>query len=83
MKTHNLVAGLSVLAGYYDKPDGYNTGAEHDVVYAYKTSRPLSREDVTKMLELGWIQEEVEGTGDDGALTVDDYNPDESWAAYV
>jgi len=76
MRTKDIIEGLTILQGYRDKPDGFDVGAEHDVLYAFATDRPLSAEDVARMIALGWHQE---GRSDDGP----EYDPEESWAAYV
>lgn len=75
MKLNNFIEGLQILQPYYDKPDGYHIGAEHDEFYAYATDKPLTPEHVAKLRELGWFQAEVE----DGAP----YDPAESWSAYT
>lgn len=80
MKDTDLIAGLQLLQPFYTKPDGYNCGAEHDILYAYATDKPLPPELVAKMIELGWVQEEC---GEGGEFTAADYDPDESWGAYV
>lgn len=79
MNLKNFVEGITILQPYYDMPDGYHLGAEHDQIFLYATSRPVSDEDVKKLRELGWFQSEV--------LTDDDekpvYDPTEGWSAYV
>ncbi len=75
-----FIAGLQILQPYYDK-DKYSIGAEHDVVYVYRTDRPLTPEDVGRMVALGWFQPEVH-TGDD-SFTADHYDPEEAWGTYV
>ena len=77
MKLGEFIDGLNILRPYYKDGDGYHIGAEHDVFYAYKTERPLSDEDVKKMVELGWFQEDGihEGEGE--------YSPDEGWSAFT
>jgi hypothetical protein len=73
MSIENVVQGLQILRRYYKT--GYNIGAEHDVIYAYKTQEPLSDVDAQSLVDLGWFQEGVE----DGSP----YDPEEGWAAYV
>lgn len=80
MTTSNLIEGLQILDRYRTK-SGYNIGADHDVIYAYRTNTPLHETDVARMVELGWLQEDR--AGDDGEFTAANYDPDESWAAYV
>ncbi len=82
MTVENLIAGLTILQPYYNKPNGYNVGADHDVIYAYATSRPLSDVDLLKMIELGWHQEHDERDYDNDFSQVD-YRQDESWMAYT
>lgn len=80
VRTKNIIEGLAILAKYRDDQDGYDTGAEHDVLYAYATSRPVVGPDLLRLVELGWIQEEQSG---DEEFSVDYYNAEESWAAYT
>ena len=86
MKTKDIIEGLQILQKYRDKQDGYDTGAEHDILYAYKTSRPLEPQDLARMVELGWFQEAAD-YGDDeetgGDFGVKHYDPDESWTCYT
>lgn len=82
MNTKDILAGMSVLLPYYDKQDGYHTGAEHEELRMFKTSRPLTPEDLDKMIALGWHQEHDERDyGKDFAPS--DYRPDEAWVSYV
>ena len=82
MRTHEIVAGMNLLLPYYDKPDGFHTGAEHDQLFMFATSRPLAPEDLAKMIELGWHQEHDERDyGEDFAPK--DYRPEEPWVSYV
>ena len=82
MTTQNLIDGLLILKPHYKKPDGYNIGADHDVVYGYPTKKPLPPEDVKKMIDLGWNQEYSDRDYNKD-FAVEDYRPDESWHAYV
>lgn len=79
MNTQNLIAGITILQKYRDSSDGYDLGAEHDAIYAFPTDKPISQEDVAKLIELGWSQEDVECD----EFTVVNYDPEESWCAYV
>ena len=81
MKTNDVVAGILLLQQYREKADGYDLGAEHDVIYASPTTRKLSIGDVEKMIKLGWHQDNVELSGEDFAAV--DYDPEERWATYV
>ena len=80
MGTKNIIEGLQILMPYYDRPDGYNLGAEHDTIYAYATDEQLSTQDVKKMIELGWEQERDDYDID---WTSDDYASDVGWFKYV
>lgn len=83
MTTKEVIEGLEILRPYYDKPDGHNIGADHDVIYAYATQRPLSDADVERMIALGWHQEH-DGRGDyEEDMTLKDYRMEESWNAFV
>lgn len=81
MTTKNIIEGLTILEKYRAKPDGYNTGAEHDQIYAYSTDQPASDDDVKRLVELGWFQQDVE-TGDD-EFTAEHYDAEEGWSCYV
>lgn len=80
MNTRKLIEGLEILQGYRNEPDGFHIGCEHDTLYAYETDRPLSQEHISKMIKLGWCQENPES--DDG-FEVKHYDPEESWVAYL
>lgn len=81
MKTDDLIAGLTILAPYYDNPGGYNCGAEHDVIYAYATDKPVADADVAKLKAMGWTQDDAEQSPDDDDDFV--YDPESSWSALV
>lgn len=76
MTTQKIIEGLNILEEYRDKPDGYHTGADHDILYAYATDRPLGTEDLARMKELGWFQE---GHSEEACF----YDPKDSWCAFV
>lgn len=81
MKLKEFMAGLQILKQYYkDDGDGYHIGAEHDIFYCYQTDTPLSPEDVQRMHELGWHQEEAVV---DGGWKPENYDPKESWSAHT
>lgn len=86
MKTPYIIEGLTILQKYRDEPDGFHTGAEHDCIYAFQTSEPLSQEDLARMIELGWFQEDAD-YGDDeetnGDFAEKHYDPEESWCCYT
>jgi hypothetical protein len=79
MTTQSIIEGLTILEKYRTKPNGYNTGAEHDQIYAYSTDLPASEEDVNRLVKLGWFQED---SGREGS-TFANYNPKEGWSCYV
>lgn len=79
MKLDKLIQGIQILQLYYTDPTGYHTGAEHDEIFMYRTDKPVSTEDVTKLIELGWFQQDVPGD----EFTVESYDPEESWSAYT
>jgi len=75
MRINQIIQGLTILQKYYNDPNGYHTGADHDVIYAYKTDKELSSDDLNKMYELDWFQ--------DGSEDDPQYQPDEGWKAYT
>lgn len=82
MITKNIIEGLIILEKYRTIPDGYNTGAEHGQIYAYSTDDPVSVDDLNRLVELGWVQQEVENDDDD-EFTAEHYDSDEGWSCYV
>jgi hypothetical protein len=81
MSTKKVIEGMSILLSYYNNPDGFNVAAEHDVIYMYRTDKSLSNEDLNKMIELGWFQENC--TSDDGEFDIESYDPNEGWQRFV
>ena len=85
MITKNIIEGLCILEKYRDNIDGYDTGADHDVIYSYATDKPVEEADLNRLVELGWTQEY--GIYDDSdsceEFTAKNYNPDESWTINV
>lgn len=77
MKLSDILTGISVLRPYYDDPDGYHVGADHDVIYMYATDRLMSADDVARMRELGWKQ--LDDQDEDEPV----YDHEESWSCYV
>ena len=59
MNIAEFLEGVTLLRPYYDNPDDYHIGAEHDVIYVYATDKPLPEGVVKKLCELGWSQEDV------------------------
>lgn len=80
--TVDLIAGLTLLQTYRDDETGFDVGADHDVIYAYETSKALSEDDVNKMVSFGWHQEhdEVDYESD---FKYSEYRQDESWHFYT
>ncbi len=86
MKTVEVIVGLQILQKYRDKQDGFGVGAEHDVIYVYKTVRPVEQPDLDRLIELGWFQEDVDYGDDeetDGDFAAKHYDSEEGWTAYV
>lgn len=81
MKFSELLAGLNILASYYDNRDDYHTGAEHDKISCYATDHPLSPEDVQRMIDLGWRQAVDYDENDE--FTVACYEPSATWEAFT
>lgn len=79
MKLSKFVEGINILRPYYNDPDGYHIGAEHDEFYMYATDKRLSDEDLKKLLALGWFQPEG-GAHED---TPQDYRSDNGWMAFT
>ena len=80
MSTQDVIAGMQIILPYYDQADGgFNTGADHDVIYMYATDKPVSAEDIAKIKELGWFQTDVE-EDDDGNV---EYDVDSGWQKFV
>jgi hypothetical protein len=52
----NLVDGINILRQYYDNPDGYYVGADHDEIYLYCTDRPVSKEHFDLLTAMEWHQ---------------------------
>ena len=80
MITSKIIEGLTILQKYYDK-DGFHCGAEHDVIYAYATDKPVGKQDLDRLIDLGWFQEGA--TNDEGELPSENYDPSESWACFT
>lgn len=79
MNIKNIIDGIAILRTYFENPDGYHLGAEHDEIFIFKTDHPMSPEDVARVRELGWFQTEAEDDEEDGA----EYSAEEAWCAYV
>jgi hypothetical protein len=80
MTTAKIIEGLTILEKYRNEPDGYNCGAEHDVLWAYATDKPVEGADLDRLIEMGWAQDRESYEEDFGPQH---YNPEESWRAYT
>ena len=81
MKLDNLIEGLTILRPHYKNGgDSYNTGAEHDQIYAYQTDTPLTETEAARMRELGWFQPDVP---EDDEENPGPYDPEEGWSAFT
>lgn len=79
MRSSNVIEGLAILYAYAGD-EQYCIGAEHDIIYFFKTEDPVSKSDLLKLVIMGWFQEVDTGDRD---FEVGDYDPEESWACYV
>jgi hypothetical protein len=52
-KTKDIIEGLQILSKYMN-PNGYDVGAEHDILYVYVEGPKPSGEDQLKLDKLGW-----------------------------
>lgn len=80
MTNANVIEGLTILQKYYEEKPGYNIGADHDVIYACNTTRPVEESDVQRLVELGWFQRHAEY---DEEFTASNYDPECSWWAFT
>lgn len=80
MKIKDILTGIEILRPYYSDPDGYNVGADHDIIYLYATDRPLPLDSAQQLFALRWNQCDSEES-EDGEYTV--YDPENSWSCYV
>lgn len=86
MITKQIIEGLCILEKYRDNIDGYNTGAEHDVLYVYPTDKPVDEADLNRLVELGWYQEYGiydEDSDREEEFGVKNYDPSETWSCNV
>ena len=74
MTIAGLIEGATILRDYYDNPNGYHVGAEHDQIFLWATQRSLPPEKVARMRELGWFQSYADE---------DTYDPEDGWSAFV
>lgn len=80
MKTRDVIAGLVILQKYREDQGGYDLYADRDELFAMPTSRPLSADDLSTMVELGWLQD-VDYRGE--SFTPEDYDDEASWMCYT
>lgn len=80
MKTRDVIAGLIILQKYRDSQDGYDLYADREQLFAVSTSRPLSIDDIEKMVALGWFQD-IYYLGE--YFAPEDYDEEETWVCYV
>jgi hypothetical protein len=86
MTTTAIIEGLTILEKYRDEADGFNCGAEHDVVYAYATDRPVAIADLHRLVELGWLQDDANFVDDEetgGNFATKHYAPEEAWMYFT
>jgi len=83
MRTSAIIEGLTILEKYRDKPDGFNCGAEHDILYVYSTDRPVKPDDLNRLIELGWFQEDAVDWEKEDEFSAKHYDPEEGWACYT
>lgn len=57
MKLDAFIEGLLILRKYHTK-DGYNVGADHDVVMVFNPDTEISAPDIARLEELGWGKED-------------------------
>ena len=82
MRTENIAAGMTTLLPYYTDSKGYHVSVAHEEMRMRATTRPLSPEDLDKMIALGWHQEYT-GRNYSEDFSSKDYRPDEQWFCYV
>jgi alkylation response protein AidB-like acyl-CoA dehydrogenase len=71
MNLKNFIKGIRLLRPFYADPDGYHIQAEHDQFFMDATNRPVPREIVKELKDLGWFQPNVDKDG---------YDISESWS---
>jgi hypothetical protein len=74
MTLENFIEGCKILQPYYENPNGYHLGAEHDQIFVYATQNPLSENDVQKMRDLGFFQPDT---------SEEQYDAEDGWSAFV
>lgn len=56
-----FIEGMNILQKYFKDPAGYHIGADHDVIYVFKTDKSVSKEDKERLIALGWIKNRYDG----------------------
>jgi hypothetical protein len=82
MRTIDIVAGINILLPYYDKPDGCFLWCGYDELRMDATNRPLTPEDIDKMIKLEWIQDHEECDYENG-FSHEEYRLDGQWVLCV
>lgn len=83
MKISNLIAACEIIKKYYTNPNGYHICTEHDKFYFVRTDKEMSEEDINKMLELDFFQEEGIQKELYSSENKTEYNPSEAWCAFT
>ena len=90
MKTANLIKGLELLRPFYDNMDASFISSDQDVIHAQPTKKRLPRKIIKKLIALEWFQgndakflDYYEKKDMSTMFSVDDYNPDAIWTAYL
>ena len=82
MRTKDIIEGLTILEKYQDTPDGSICGAEHGQLFAFDTDQPVVGDDLDRLIEMGWFQEDAD-LGEDRKFMAKHYDPSVGWAAYI
>lgn len=80
MKTSNIIEGMVTLLPYYDHQNGYHTECIYKNLRMFPTDRPLSEEDLNKMISLDWYQDIPGYNGYN--FKPEHYRQDEAWISY-
>lgn len=79
MDLKDFADGIAIIRAFYDDPDGYHIGAEHDQIYLYATDVPVDAASIAKLQELGWFQSDAESDANGAPI----YDPASSWSTFV
>ena len=60
MSNKKFIEGMNIIAKYIpkDKMDDYDYRAEHDQIWFCEYSLVTDKNDIAKLLELGWFEDE-------------------------